>query len=318
MYILIALLVIWFLTAFFSYYLFYTITISVCTIGILAIFFWKIVWDGLHQQYHLWKNPSLKKKRAIYKEKKRKEETKRLRKLSPFQRWKTTTKEKLNTVFSWILVPVIFLGVPAGAFAIGGDFLLDFPSYLLGKSETATGYISDYVKVSGRKSLSYISVEIDNKDYLLTQHEEFGLGDQVKIHYLPHTKIIRKFEIVDERKIQPETEFTPPDPSIKDNPAVGSWDYSNENEDEYISLLFSDTGLATLAEIKGEEGIFYSGRWKYDEKENKVIFEVEQAEDRSWKPVEHPDKIEIKVLSVGDDSLEIELHQKKVPLTRIW
>lgn len=115
------------------------------------------------------------------------------------------------------MIPCIFLGIPAGALAIGGSFLLDFPSYLFGKTETATGYVSYYEEVSGRKSLSYTTVEIENEDYVLTHPETFYIGDKVKINYLPHTKIIREFEIVEERKNQSELSVTPTNPSIKDS-----------------------------------------------------------------------------------------------------
>ncbi|WP_099355061.1 hypothetical protein [Fredinandcohnia onubensis] len=316
LYILFAFMAIWFLTAFFSYYLFYFLTISVCSIGILTIFFWKIVWEGLYNQYRLRKDPAYRKNMAFYKEKKRNEKAKRLRKLTPFQKWKTTTNEILFSVFSWILIPCIFLGIPACALAIGGSFLLDFPSYLFGKTETATGYVSYYEEVSGRKSLSHTTVEIENEDYVLTHPETFYIGDKVKINYLPHTKIIRDFEIVEERKIQSELSVPTTDPSIKDHPAIGSWE--NTDDDEYISVLLSETGSATLGEIEGDEGIFYNGRWKYDEKEMIITIEVDGAENLSWQPVDHPVKIDIKVLSIMDDSLEIEYHQKKVRLIRLW
>lgn len=316
LYILFAFIALWLLTAFFSYYLFYFLTFTVCSIGILAIFFWKIVWEGLYKQFRLQKDPDYKKKMAFYKEKKRNEQEEQLRKLPAFQKWKTITKEKLLSVFGWILVPCIFLGVPAGALAIGGNFLLDFPSFLLGKTETTTGYISHYEEVSGRKSLSYTLIEIENEDYLLTNHEEFYIGDQVQIHYLPHTKIIRDFEIIEDPNVQSDTPFTPPDPSLKDNPLIGSWEISTD--DEYISLLLSETGLANLGEHKGDEAIFYNGRWKYDENKKMITFEVNGAEDLTWKPVEHPEKIEIKVLTHKDDSLEIEYLQKKIRLEKVW
>lgn len=49
-----------------------------------------------------------------------------------------------------------------------------------------------------------------------------------------------------------------------------------------------------------------------------VTIEVDGAENLSWQPVDHPVKIDIKVLSITDDSLEIEYHQKKVRLIRLW
>jgi hypothetical protein len=194
--------------------------------------------------------------------------------------------------------------------------LLDFPAFLLGKTETTTGYISHYEEVSGRKSLSYTLIEIENEDYLLTHQEEYYIGDQVKIHYLPHTKIIRDFEIVEDPTPPSDTPIAPPDPSLKDNPLIGSWEISTD--DKYISLLLSETGLANLGEHKGDEAIFYNGRWKYDENEKMIILEVDGAEDLSWKPVEHPEKIEIKVLSLEDKSVEIEYFQKKIRLERVW
>lgn len=315
LYILFALIALWLLTSFFSYYLFYFLTFSVCSIGILTIFFWKIVWNSIYKQFLLRTDPTYKKKMDIYKEKKHNEKVKSLRKLSGYQKWKTIVKEKLFNVFAWVLMVCIFLGVPIGAFSIGGTFLLDFPAYLFGKTETVTGYISHYDEVSGRKSLPYTLVEIDNQSYALTHSETFSIGDKVKIDYLAHTKIIREFNILEERQIQSEVP-TLADPTLKKSPVTGSWEYTVG--DEYISALFSETGLANFGEIKGEKGIFYYGSWEYNEKEKIITFNVDDAEDMSWKPVSHPDKIEIKVLSIGDDTLELEYHQKSIRLTKLW
>ncbi len=227
MYILLAFIALWLLTAFFSYYLFYTITFAVCSIGILTIFFWKIVWNGLYKQYRIRKDPDYKKKMDFYEEKKRNEKAKRLRKLSAFQKRKAILKEKLGSVFGWVLLLCIFLGIPAGALAIGGNFLLDFPAYLFGKTETITGYVTHYEEVSGKKSLSYTLVEIENEDYVLTHQEQFSIGDKVEIQYLPHSKIIRDLKMIDKRKIQSEIRVLPADPTVKDNPLNGSWDYSD-------------------------------------------------------------------------------------------
>ncbi|WP_416635558.1 hypothetical protein [Metabacillus sp. YM-086] len=316
LYILFALIALWLLTSFFSYYLFYFLTFSVCSIGILAIFFWKIVWDGMYKQYRLRTDPSYKKKMDSYKERKRNEKVKSLRKLSAYQKWKSIVKEKLFNVFSWVLAACIFLGIPIGAFAIGGSFLLDFPAYLFGKTETVTGYVSHYDEVSGRKSLPYTLVEINNVSYVLSHHETFSIGDKVKINYLPHTKIIRKFNILEERQIQSDVSVKHADPTVINNRVTGSWEYTNE--DEYMSFLFSETGLANLGEIKGEEGIFYYGSWEYDEKAKLITFNVDDAENISWEPVNHPDKIKIQVLSIADDSLEIEYHQQKIRFRKLW
>ncbi|MCU9613161.1 hypothetical protein OEV98_06300 [Caldibacillus lycopersici] len=316
LYIVLAFIALWILSAFFSYYLFYLIVVSVCSIGILTIFFWKIVWDGLYTQYRLRTDPDFQKNMEKRNERKRREKEKKLRKLSPFQQWKTKVSEKLGSFFSLVLLLGIFLGIPAGALAIGGSFLLDFPSYLFGKTNTITGYVTDYENVSGNKSLSYVLVEIENTDYVLTKPAEFYLGDKVTIDYLPHTKIIRDFEIVEDRIT--ETTIAPVDPSVIDNPLAGSWEFSDENV--YISLLLSESGSANWSKITGDdsEGTFYYGNWKYDETNKSITINVTSAEDHSWQPVEYPEEIDIQVATFTEDTLEVEIDGEKFSLTRMW
>ncbi|WP_102346394.1 hypothetical protein [Bacillus sp. Marseille-P3661] len=302
-----------------SYYLFYWLAFVIVVFGFSGIFIYKILYQEIRLRiHHKRKNKTNRRYQNSWdtnRKRKKLERKRKLAKMSVYER----IREMLINILSYLLVLGIFVGIPIGGWYIGKDFILDTPYYFFHQFEKKTGVYQGEQIVSGRKSLSYKIVNIDDMTFQSETHMEFDFGDKVTIEYLPHTKLIMniverengyKDNLFNDSNYVVQEPFTEKEKELK-----GSWIQENE-EGLIYSLTLSSNRLGMYSDSsKIDEHNKYTGRWRFDESNSTVIIEVEQAVDIDWQLIKHPDQLEFKVLSYDDQTLVTVFQDQEIMFT---